>query len=353
ACGAGHRGVKVTVIGGAGYVGGELLRLLLQHPAVDEVVATSRSQAGRELASVHPQLTLLSDARFSGDDPVDAARGRDVVFLALEHGESTRIMGDVLDAGPGMVVDLAADFRIHDGRLHERHYGPHAAPALVHRFRYGLADVVGDELRGARAIAAPGCFATAAQLALWVIADLPLAAPPVIFAVTGSSGAGQAPKPTTHHPARAHNLFAYGAMSHRHEGEILEQWRTWRGDPAARARLMTHSGPFVRGIHATLHAHLDASANVHADGVAELVRSRVADRPFLRVLDAPPELTHVVGSNLALLHAVASPDRREVQVMCVLDNLIKGAGGQAIQAMNLALGLDERAGLLAPGPMPC
>jgi N-acetyl-gamma-glutamyl-phosphate reductase len=345
--------VKVAVVGGAGYVGGELLRLLLQHPDIDEVVATSRSQAGRPLAEVHPQLTLLSDARFSGDDPADAARGRDVVFLALEHGESTRVMGDVLDAGPGMVVDLAADFRIHDGRLHERHYGPHAAAALVHRFRYGLADVLGDELRGARAIASPGCFATAAQLALWAIADLPLVAPPVIFALTGSSGAGQAPRATTHHPARANNLFAYGAMTHRHEGEILEQWRAWRRDETAHARLMTHSGPFVRGIHATLHAHLDPAANVPADGLSRAVQERFADRPFVRVLDTPPQLVHVVGSNLAMLHAVASADGREVQVMCVLDNLIKGAGGQAIQAMNLALGLDERAGLLAPGPMPC
>src|SRR5690606_31414972 len=150
----------------------------------------------------------------------------------------------------------AADFRIHDGRLHERYYGPHPAAALVHHFRYGLADVAGAELHGARAIAAPGCFATAAQLALYAICDLTPAAPPVIFAVTGSSGAGQAPRPTTHHPARAHNLFAYGMMGHRHEDEVVEQWRTWRNDPSATVRLMPHSGPFVRGIHATLHCHL-------------------------------------------------------------------------------------------------
>lgn len=347
--GARGRAVKVAVLGGAGYAGGELLRLLLQHPEVTEVVATSRSQAGKPVADAHPSLALLTDTRFAAHAPADAARGRDAVFLALEHGESARVMGDVVDAGPGAIVDLAADFRIHDGRLHERHYGPHAAPALVHRFRYGLADVVGDALRGARAIAAPGCFATAAQLPLWGIAELPLAAPPAIFAVTGSSGGGQTPRPSAHHPARAHNLFAYQAMGHRHEGEVLEQWRAWRRDPAAHARLLTHSGPFVRGIHATLHAHL---AEPVPDPNAVL-RARFADRPFVRVLDAPPELTHAVGTNLALLHAVPSPDGREVQVMCVLDNLVKGAGGQAVQALNLALGLDERAGLLAPGPFPC
>lgn len=342
--------MKVAVVGAAGYAGGELLRILLQHPEVTELVATSRSQAGKPVGEVLPQLSLLTDARFAALTPAEAAKGRDVVLLALEHGESSRVMGDVVDAGPGMIVDIAADFRIKDGRLHAAYYGEHPAPALVHRFSYGLADVVGHALRGAKGIAAPGCFATTAQLALYGIADLPLTASPVIFAVTGSSGAGQTPKPTTHHPARAGNLFAYSPMSHRHEGEIVEQWRSWRNDPNASARLMTHSGPFVRGIHATLHAHLtnDAGANVN-----EILRTRFAGRPFIRILDRPPQLSDVVGSNLAALHAVVSPDGREVQVMCVIDNLIKGAGGQAVQAMNLALGIPETTGLTAPGPMPC
>lgn len=341
--------MKVAVLGAAGYVGGELLRLALQHPDVTEVVATSRSQAGKPIADLHPALALLTDARFAAHAPGEVSRGQDVVFLALDHGDSAKFMGEIIDAGPGLIVDLAADFRIQDGTLHARHYGAHHAPELVHRFRYGLADVLGTSLRGARAIAAPGCFATAAQLALYAIADLPLAASPVVFAVTGSSGGGQGLKATAHHPTRAHNLFAYGAMSHRHEGEILEQWRGWRGDAAAHARLIPHSGPFVRGIYATLHAAVGAAS----PDIAAHVRARFAGRPFVRVSDAPPELTHAVGTNLAILHAVASPDGREVQVMCAIDNLIKGAGGQAIQAMNLALGLDERAGLLAPGPFPC
>ena len=321
--------MKVAVIGGAGYAGGELLRLLLQHPDVHEVVATSRSQAGKPLADVHPQLSLLTDARFSGGLPAEVAHSQDVVFLALEHGESSRLMGDVLDAGPGMVVDLAADFRLHDGRLHERYYGPHPAAALVHRFAYGLADVRGEALRGATAIAAPGCFATAAQLALYAIADLPVAGAPVIFGITGSSGAGQSPRATTHHPARANNVFAYGVMGHRHEGEAVEQWRTWRNDPAAAVRLMTHSGPWVRGIYATLHATL---AEPFRGAIGPQVRSRFADRRV--VLSA-----HAVSAGVSRR---AVPARLDVRA-----RVCRSAGA------NLALGLDERAGLLAPGPMPC
>jgi N-acetyl-gamma-glutamyl-phosphate reductase common form len=346
--------VKVAVVGAGGYVGGESLRLLLQHPRVTECLATSRSQAGKPIADVHPALAGFTDIRFSGQSAGEAARGQDVVFLALEHGESSAVAGEVLDAGPGLVVDLAADFRVEDLRLYERYYGPHAAPTLVPRFVYGLADVRGERLRGARAIAAPGCFATAAQLALYPLARMRLAAAPALFAVTGSSGAGMHPKPTTHHPMRAHNLFAYSVLSHRHEAEVLLRWREWTGRPDAAARLMTHSGPFVRGIHLTLHAWLEPGAL--ADGaasVSELYRLAYEGRPFVRVLDRPPELTHVVGTNYALVHAAADAGGGEVQVMVVIDNLVKGAGGQAIQAMNLALGIPETEGLSGGGIYPC
>ncbi len=348
--------MKVAVVGAGGYVGGELLRLLLQHPRVTECVATSRSQAGKPIADTHPALAGLTEARFAGQSPGEAARGRDVVFLCLEHGESSGVAGEVLDAGPGLVVDLAADFRTEDLRLYERYYGAHAAPLLVPRFTYGLADVRGEGLRGARAIAAPGCFATAALLALYPLARVPLAAPPALFAVTGSSGAGAHPKPTTHHPMRAHNLFAYSVLGHRHEAEILLRWREWTGRPEATARLMAHSGPFVRGIHLTLHAWVDAGAGPLPGGaasIAELYRRAYVGRPFVRVLDRPPELTHAVGTNYALLHPAETGDRSEVQVMVVIDNLVKGAGGQAIQAMNLALGIPETEGLLGGGIYPC
>jgi N-acetyl-gamma-glutamyl-phosphate reductase len=341
--------LRIAVIGAAGYVGGELVRLLLQHPEVGDLVATSRSKAGVPLGEVHPGLAPLTDVRFSGAAPAEAAREADVVFLALEHGESARIADELFAVGPGLVIDLAADFRVSDLELYARYYGPHPAPALVPRFTYALADVAGLALKGKTALAAPGCFATAAQLALYPLARTGLDLTPVLFGVTGSSGSGVQPKPTTHHPARAHNLFAYSVLNHRHEAEILQRWREWTGKPGARARLMTHSGPFVRGIYLTLHVDLEAgpkhaSAPTYPD-IKALFREAYQGRPFVRLLEQPPELTHAVGTNYALIHVAQSADAREAQVMIATDNLVKGAGGQAIQAMNLALGLPEETGL--------
>jgi N-acetyl-gamma-glutamyl-phosphate/LysW-gamma-L-alpha-aminoadipyl-6-phosphate reductase len=342
-------GLKVAVVGAAGYAGGELLRLLAQHPEVSEWIASSRSQGGKPVGATHPALAPLSDALFSSEAPAEAARGRDVVFLALEHGASSLLAAELLDAGAGLVIDLAADFRIADLDLHARYYGAHPAPALAGRFVYGLADVLGEELRGARAIASPGCFATTAQLALYPLARAGLDVQPAIFAVTGSSGAGVHPRPTTHHPARANNLFAYSVLSHRHEGEVLAAWRRWTGQPDAAVRLMTHSGPFVRGIYATLHARLPVGAG---RGIGTTFADAYRGRPFVRVLERAPELTHAVGTNYALLHAATNEDGSEIQVMVAIDNLIKGAGGQAIQSMNLALGLPETAGLTQAGIFP-
>jgi LysW-gamma-L-alpha-aminoadipyl-6-phosphate/LysW-L-glutamyl-5-phosphate reductase len=349
--------MNVAVVGAAGYAGGELLRLLYQHPDVRECVATSRSRGGAPIADVHPALGTISDARFSGAAPGEIARGRDVVFLCLEHGESSRVAAEVFAAKPRLVVDLAADFRVRDPALYQRYYGPHAAPELLTRFGYALADVLGSALRGAGALAVPGCFATAAELALYPLARAGLDVSPSIFAVTGSSGAGVQAKPTTHHPMRAHNLFAYSVLGHRHEAEVLQSWREWVGRPDATVRLLTHSGPFVRGIYLTLHAYLPRDRAVSAGdpgtSAATWFQEAYAGRPFVRVLDAPPELTHAVGTNYALIHAVESDDGSEVQVMVAIDNLVKGAGGQAIQAMNLALGIEETAGLKGGGMFPC
>ncbi len=340
--------MKVAVIGGAGYVGAELLRLLLRHPEVTECLATSRSQAGKPIASVHPGLAELTDSRFAGSSPGEAARGCDVVFLALEHGESSRVIDGIFEAGPGLIVDLAADFRVQDLRLYEHYYGTHAAPEFVGRFTYALADVLGGSLAGSKALAVPGCFATAAQLALHPLARAGSGIHPALWGITGSSGAGRNPRPTTHHPARASNVFAYSVAGHRHQAEVLSSWRHWVDDPEAGATLMTHSGPFVRGIYLTLHARLPEPGDA-----AGWFRQAYGGRRFIRLTDEPPELTHAVGTNMALIHPAVSADGLEVQVMVAIDNLIKGAGGQAVQAMNLALGFPEDAGLVLSSMFPC
>jgi N-acetyl-gamma-glutamyl-phosphate reductase len=168
---------------------------------------------------------------------------------------------------------------------------------------------------------------------------------PVLFARPASSGGGTASQVI---PARASNLWAYAPFAHRHEAEIAERWREWAGPGAPPPRLLVHAGPFVRGIHLTLHARLPDAA-----GAAAAYEEAYADRPFVRVLDAPPELAHVVGTNEARLHALAHPDGGELHVTIAIDNLLKGAAGQAVQAMNLALGLPETAGLVLAGTYPC
>jgi N-acetyl-gamma-glutamyl-phosphate reductase common form len=337
--------MRAAVIGASGFVGGELLRLLHGHPEMDEVAAVSRSRAGRPIGEAHPSLAGL-DGTFAAMSPGEAARGRDVVFLCLEHGEAEGVVDEIVGARPGIVCDLSADFRVRDRRLHERHYGRRRS-AAADRFVYALADVVGPGLRDATALAAPGCFATAAQLALWPLARLAPEGPPVLFAVTGSSGAGARPQDTTHHPLRAHDLFAYATLGHRHEAEIEEQWRRWTGRDEA-PRLVAHAGPFVRGIYLTLHARSRRAAEAQA-----VYRDAYAGRRFVRVLDEPPHLARVLGTNRADLHVAADAETGEIQVSVAIDNLIKGAAGQAIQAVNLAAGLDEAAGLPVAGAYPC
>jgi N-acetyl-gamma-glutamyl-phosphate reductase len=343
--------MNVAVVGAAGYAGGELLRLLLAHPKVSGCTAMSRSQAGKGLGEIHPGLAGVTDASFAPLELDGIARSHDVIFLALEHGESARIAPVLFAQSPQLVIDLAADFRVADLPLYERYYGAHPAPELLPRFRYGLADVASTELAGAGAIAVPGCFATAAQLALFPLAAVTSSAP-VLFAITGSSGSGAQPKATTHHPVRANNVFAYSVLGHRHEAEIVSQWRQWTGREDLAPRLMTHSGPFVRGIYLTLAARRNPGDTAPPDA-RSLFHDTYGDRPFIRLLENPPELTHVVGTNYALIHVAQSDDGAEIQVSVAIDNLIKGASGQAVQSMNLALGLAEDVGLRVGGMFPC
>jgi N-acetyl-gamma-glutamyl-phosphate reductase len=346
----GGDGLRVAVAGASGFVGGELLRLLAAHPRVGALRAFSESAAGKAWSAVHASMRHFADASFEGTGAVEAARWADVLFLAWPHGRSQERIEAIESARPRLVIDTAADFRVHDRNLGEAHYGGHVARARLSEWSYGLADVEGARLLGRRRIAAPGCFATATLLALYPFARPgALASPPVAFAVTGSSGAGAEPRRTTHHPVRAHNLFAYSLGGHRHEAEIDEQVRGWTGNDDASCRMVAHSGPLVRGIHATVHLRLAVPDPLAPERLDEAF----AASRFVKVLDQPVEVAAVVGTNFAHLHAAVRDGGREVFVTSVIDNLVKGAAGQAVQCMNLALGIPEESGLEFGGIYPC
>ncbi len=338
---------RVAVIGAAGYVGGELLRLLVTHPEVGDIRAVSRTHPGKPWGEVHPAFAFDRERVFTDDAPEVAAKNADVVFLAMGHGESSRVMPAILACAPRLVIDLGADFRLADEAVYRAHYGEHPCFDLCASFVYGLPEARRDALRSATRIANPGCMATATQLAILPLAEAGLLPDrTAVFAITGSSGAGQTPKPTTHHPFRASNVFVYKPLAHQHEAEI----NRLVGEVAGRAlavRMIAHSGPFVRGIHAAVHV---ASPALAGRDVGALYRERYAGEPFVRVLAEPPHIAAVAGTNFAYISIEQRGD--EALVTCVIDNLMKGAAGQALHNMNIALGLPESTGLSAPGVFP-
>lgn len=344
-------GLKAAVAGATGYVGGELLRLLADHPGIAELRGFSSSAAGRPWSEIHPSFLNRPDApRFKPFDPETIGGWADIVFLALPHGESQLIVDAVELGSPTLVIDTAADFRLNDLERAQRTYGPHTKPDRLSDFTTGIADVEGTALAGATRIAVPGCFATAAMLALWPLASrFDADSHPVCWAATGSSGSGAHAKAGTHHPSRAHNFYGYSLSGHRHEAELDERLGEWCSPVAPTCSLITHSAPMVRGIHATLQVRLERPV----EDPMTLLHSAYEGRPFVHCLDQPPRLTSVVGTNHAHLHATARDGGREVLVLTVIDNLLKGAAGQAVQAMNLALELGETTGLEHPGMSPC
>lgn len=342
--------IKVGIVGGTGYTGVELLRLLVLHPEVEIAAITSRQEAGRAVADIFPNLRGHLELAFSEPD-VERLAGCDLVFFATPHGVAQASVPALLERGV-KIIDLSADFRIRSVPLWERWYGqPHGCPELVKEAVYGLPEFNRARIRGARLIACPGCYPTSVLLGFLPLletgrvdtGDL------IASAASGVSGAGrQASIPNL--LAEAGDSFkAYGVSGHRHLPEIEQGLADMaRGEVAL--TFVPHLLPIIRGIHSTLYATLiDADVDLQA-----LYEQRYRDEPFVDVLPAGeyPQTRSVRGSNYVRIAVQRPQNRRKVVVMVVEDNLVKGASGQAVQNMNILFGLPETLGLDAPALLP-
>lgn len=344
--------IPAIVLGGSGYVGGELLRLLAAHPFMRPAAVVSRSRRHEAVEAVFPNLRgVWPELRFTSlDDLPDTLGDRCAIFSTAAHGASAQLVDRALGACEERlcvpsVVDMSADFRFRDPEAYEAVYGvEHGAPNRMPMFRSLLPEHATN--RKPLHVGHPGCFATGMLLAAMPLMRPGLVDPRLmVSAVTGSTGAGRAPRPTTHHPTRHANMFAYGPLAHRHAPEVEGILRALTGR-GVQLHFVPASGPFARGIYMMLHARL--LDDVDASQVRDAYADHYAKAPFVHLVDAPPRLKDVVGGNHARL-AIAV-NRGALAVTVALDNLVKGAAGGAIQWMNLLHGLPETTGLTAPAP---
>ena len=348
--------VRVGILGGSGYIGGELLRLLLQHPEVEVTAATSRKHAGEYAFRVHPNLRGVTELKFSPNDASEVVGQSDVVFAALPHGESVKVVPQMADAGL-RVVDLSADFRLGDKGGYPTWYGyEHPRPDLLERFVFSIPELNRDEVKGARLVSSPGCMAITAILAL-----APLLKEKsfgidgrhvVVDAKVGSSGAGGKPSVSTHFSERFNVVRPYKAAGHRHSAEIEQVLAATAGEEV-KVSMSAHAVNMVRGILVT--SHVFTSAPVKPIDVWKAYRSTYTGSYFVRlVMDKQgpfrlPDPKLVIGSNFCDVGFEVEERTGRVVALSATDNLIKGAAGNAIQSMNLMLGFDEKTGLaMAP-----
>jgi N-acetyl-gamma-glutamyl-phosphate reductase len=342
--------LKTAIVGGTGYTGVELLRLLAGHPEVELSVITSRSEAGREVANLFPNLRGVLDIRFTEPD-IEALADCDVVFFATPNGTAMTMAPQLIEAGV-RIIDLAADFRLKRAAEWEDWYGiPHACPEYLEQAVYGLTEVNRAAIREARLVANPGCYPTAVQLGF-----IPLIEQGVVDidhlvadAKSGVSGAGRKATTGTLLCEASENFKAYAVSGHRHLPEIRQGLELAAGQPVG-LTFVPHLTPMIRGIHATLYAQLrDPDRDLQA-----LYEARYGNEPFVDVLPsgAHPETRSVRGANQCRI-AIHQPQKGGVVViLSVIDNLVKGAAGQAVQNLNVMFGLDESAGLSGIAVLP-
>jgi len=342
--------IRVGIVGGTGYTGVELLRLLAAHPEAELVAITSRSEAGVPVAELFPNLRGHVDLAFTAPDP-GALQDCDVVFFATPNGIAMEMVPELLSRGV-RVIDLAADFRLRDPALWEKWYGiPHACPDILAEAVYGLPEVNRAAIREARLVANPGCYPTAVQLGFLPLVEQGLVDDSRLIADTksGASGAGRKAVVGNLLAEAGESFKAYGVSGHRHQPEI-RQGLERVVDGSVGLTFVPHLVPMSRGIHATLYSELTAP---DVD-LQVLFEDRFRDEPFVDVMPAGamPETRSVRGANVCRLAVHQPLGGRTVVVLSVIDNLVKGASGQAVQNMNIMFGLDEKTGLGAIALIP-
>ena len=320
--------IKVGIAGGAGYTGGELIRLLLNHPHVDISFVNSKSNAGKMLSVVHRDLEGETSMMFS--DRLD--EDIDVLFLCLAHGESRKFLSDTVVGQQVKIIDLSQDFRLmSDSVIGDR------------RFVYGLAELNRAAIQSASNVANPGCFATALQLALLPLANKNLLEEAYATGITGSTGAGQSLSPTAHFSWRANNISAYKTLQHQHMQEIMQSLQQLQTTQKTAMHFVPWRGDFARGIFISTTVGCDLTE----DEVMSLYQLYYSSAAFTHVCQSMIDLKQVVNTNKCLIYPEKAGDK--LVIHATIDNLLKGASGQALQNMNLMFGFDEKAGLNLKG----
>jgi N-acetyl-gamma-glutamyl-phosphate/LysW-gamma-L-alpha-aminoadipyl-6-phosphate reductase len=342
--------IRASIVGGSGYTGGELLRLLLDHPQVEVAQVTSRSRLGEYVYQTHPNLRKRTQLQFCDPQTLQPCQ---VLFLALPHGQA---QGEIEHYAclAERIIDLSADFRLRSAEAYQRWYGhPHAAPQWIERFVYGLPELHREELRTARYVSGVGCNATAANLALAPLVKAGLIEPdsPVIVEIkVGSSEGGAEGNPGSHHPERSHVVRTFAPFGHRHTAEVMQECGL------TNVKLTMTSVELVRGALAT--AHVQVKSGVTNKDLWRAYRAFANENPFVRLVKEQrgiyrvPEPKILAGSNYADIGFELDESNGQLVSICAIDNLMKGAAGSAVQCLNLMYGMEETLGLEFPGLHP-
>jgi len=342
--------INAGIIGGAGYGGTELIKLLLFHPKTNLCFVTSRKYAGVKISSVHRFLSGATELKFIEPEVEKFPSDTEVVFLATPHGISMRIIPKLINLLPrARIIDLSGDFRLKNPHIYRQYYGAeHTAVNLLSSFVYGFPELNREQIKNARYIANPGCFATGIIFALYPLYKERLVRGGVtVVAVTGSSGSGEVPKEVTHHPVRSKNFKAYKILEHQHLPEIKQFLEEKSGEKDIEIGFVPQSGPFVRGIFSTASFYNDS---LKEEVVKDAFQSHYGKEKFIRLVTDSPEVAMVYASNFVEVSCVYK--KSFVVSMSAIDNLVRGASGQAVQNMNIMFGFDEDEGLCYPGIKP-